>query len=401
MSVATKDAQVESEVQALLARSTAFQALPEESRQRLFADMSKVSGYLADKGWLAEPTPARARALEDKKAPPSAVDQLKQRLAGPQDPAGKGFTAGAVREGTQQFGELVQKVDFPKFVSGLVQGVFQAVVDASIQQMQAFGELLAATAKTVDQFAKDHISDAQARDHVANRYPSAVQVDTSGEGPARLRPRGEDGGIDVGAEFGVPGADLSDDDAEQQLVDSAKMEMAKSRQQLMATMVLLGINRIVVTNGHINAKVLFDMRASDEARRHSQAALHDEAHSSSASFAMAAGAFGPFGGMAGGFSSTDHTTTVSSSVDDASESKAAVKAQLSGDVRLAFKSETFPLEKMVDVMGLQNLSDKAAPTPSPARQRQAAPPPAALPPSPAVIPPPASPAQASAPGGAK
>jgi hypothetical protein len=52
---------------------------------------------------------------------------------------------------------------------------------------------------------------------------------------------------------------------------------------------------------------------------------------------------------------------VASAVDDSSESKAQVKAQLSGDVRLAFKSETFPLEKMVDVMGLKQLQDKSQP----------------------------------------
>ena len=33
-------------------------------------------------------------------------------------------------------------VDFPEFVGGLIQNVFQAIVDASIQQMHAYGELI-------------------------------------------------------------------------------------------------------------------------------------------------------------------------------------------------------------------------------------------------------------------
>src|SRR5204862_202510 len=91
------------------------------------------------------------------------TDQL-QKLTQAQGAVGKDFKAGAIREGVEQFGEMVKKVDFPNFVSGLVHGVFQAIVDASIQQMEAFSELLAATAKTAEQFAGDHISDAQARD---------------------------------------------------------------------------------------------------------------------------------------------------------------------------------------------------------------------------------------------
>ena len=46
---------------------------------------------------------------------------------------------------------------------------------------------------------------------------------------------------------------------------AARLQMARSRQQLLSSMVILGINRIVVTDGAINAKVVFDFRASDEA----------------------------------------------------------------------------------------------------------------------------------------
>ena len=51
--------------------------------------------------------------------------------------------------------------------------------------------------------------------------------------------------------------------------------MAKSRQQLLASMVMLGINRIVITDGSINAKVIFDMRAEDKAKREYTASMSD------------------------------------------------------------------------------------------------------------------------------
>src|SRR5260221_14217309 len=37
--------------------------------------------------------------------------------------------------------ELINEVDFPAFVSALVRGVFQAVVNASVQQMGDYAEL--------------------------------------------------------------------------------------------------------------------------------------------------------------------------------------------------------------------------------------------------------------------
>jgi hypothetical protein len=354
-------------VRRLLAESAAFQRLPESERARVERDMVNIGNYLADPAWMTPATPARARALAEEQ--PDAVDVLKRRLA--EDPgfAGEDFSGGAITQGTKQFGDLVKTVDFPKFVSGLVQGVFQAVVNASIQQMQAFAELLAATSKTVDQFAKDNISDGMARDHIANRYPSAVNVDTSGGDGARLKSTGAEDAPNLGSEFGLgDDLDLDDPEGERQLVMAAKLEMARSRQQMLAMMVLLGINRIVVTNGNINAKVVFEMRASDDARRRSKAQMHDEESNKAGSQT------GWLTNLVGGYSvSHEHETTVSSAVDDSSESKAQVKATLSGDVRLAFKSETFPLERMVDVMGMQMLEQKAQPQTGGARATPPAP----------------------------
>lgn len=340
---------VQTEVAALLSRSEAFRGLHPEAQAQLARDMEKVSAFLAQKG---QP---RAGALEDKK-PPDAVDTLKNRLAGDQGQVGQTFHAGALREGTAAFEDLVQKVDFAKFVGGLIHNVFQAVVDASIQQMKAYGELLSATAKTVDQFASDNITDGQARDYVASKFPGSVEVDTSGDGNARLKAKEDGPDVDVGAQFGIDGADLSDPDGEQKVVDAAKVQLAGQRQQLLSTMVLLGINRIVVTNGRINAKVLFDMRAADSASDKNRAQMNDEQKSHAQS------STGWATNLVGGYDvGTSHETTVGSAIDDQSDSKASLKAQLSGDVQLAFKSETFPLEKMVDVMGMQALQAKAQP----------------------------------------
>src|SRR5689334_23135632 len=120
--------EVRSEVRALLESSPAFRALS-TSDQRAFANsMVRVGSFLShDPGWVEQApvaAPLAATALDAAPQPGGekrdAVEDLKGRLADKPKLVGEEFKAGAVREGVEQFGELVKKVDFPAFVSGLV-----------------------------------------------------------------------------------------------------------------------------------------------------------------------------------------------------------------------------------------------------------------------------------------
>lgn len=66
-------------------------------------------------------------------------------------PASENSERAASRAGTQ---DLVEQVDFPPFVAALISGVFDAVVDQSIQQMEAYGDLVKGTSKSVDEFRR-------------------------------------------------------------------------------------------------------------------------------------------------------------------------------------------------------------------------------------------------------
>jgi hypothetical protein len=66
-------------------------------------------------------------------------------------PLPEGDTAGSrmaesgaisARQGSDAFTEMIQKVDFPQFVAGLIDGVFNAIVNSSIKQMEAYAELV-------------------------------------------------------------------------------------------------------------------------------------------------------------------------------------------------------------------------------------------------------------------
>ena len=355
---------VRPQVRELLTSVPAFSRLGAAEQQQLARDMVKVLSYIANPNGVLESEAAsqpvaRAQADED------PVEATKRSLSKSPGMVGEKFKAGAVREGVEQFGALVQKVDFPRFVGGLIKNVFQAIVESSIEQMRAYGELIANVAKTVDQYMADNISVGAGRDWLAERYPDTLGVEVNAgsgglaeEGEAaptttQLATRGDDPELrlqEISRDLGVdpPVTDVSDPNAELRIVTAARLQMAKSRQQLLSSMVMLGINRIVVTDGSINAKVVFDMRAQDQAKRHYTASMHDRSaqryrESVTASYG---GWFSPFDMSASFEGEQEHVATVGSAVDETSESKAEVKARLSGEVRVNFKSDYLPLEKM-------------------------------------------------------
>ena len=124
------------------------------------------------------------------------------------------------RGGTDAFRELVEKVGFPEFVANLLKGTFEAIVDSSIRQMEAYAEMIAAVSKSVEQFRDENITENQARDHLAESFPKFFKLEPRRPLP-KLKP---------------------------------KQKPATRRQQLLATMVMMGIIRIAATGGKIKRK---------------------------------------------------------------------------------------------------------------------------------------------------
>ena len=367
-------AAVRPQVRALLEGSPAFRALPRDKQIEMARTMVRVASYMSNPQGLArqefeQPMLARdgapARSLAD------AVDQAKSKASDKIGTfAGADFQAGALRQGTQAFKELVGSVDFPEFVGGLIQNVFQAIVNASIQQMQAYAEMLKSVAQTVDQFAQDNISLNNARDWLVERFPGQLGLDESSTGEEGSSPRIAITGDDEQSVFAAlnatlqpqqPFTDISEPEQETRLVTAARLQMARSRQQLLASMVLLGINRIVVTDGAINAKVVFDLKASDQAQREARASLYDSKSSLNQNITTGGVHFGFGAAASANVNEQRHRTTVSSSVDESSESKAEVKAKLSGEVRVNFKSDYLPMEKMATPGMIASIQGNATP----------------------------------------
>ena len=87
---------------------------------------------------------------------------------------------------------FLKKVNFPTFVGGLIEGVFSSIVKSSIEQMEAYSKMIAAVAKSLQQFRDDNVTENQGRDHMVEKFPDLFEigVDDFGESPGpRLKLR--------------------------------------------------------------------------------------------------------------------------------------------------------------------------------------------------------------------
>jgi hypothetical protein len=92
----TTVALVEREARLLLSASPAYQGLPPDSQRQLTAGMVRIGAYLAEPGGIT------ANCL------PGAISAVPSRTA------------------AQPAHDLLDAVNFPEFVAGLIRGVFQA-----------------------------------------------------------------------------------------------------------------------------------------------------------------------------------------------------------------------------------------------------------------------------------
>ena len=134
-------------------------------------------------------------------------------------------------------------------------------------------------------------------------------------------------------------------------------------------MVLLGINRVIVDSGEIEAKLMFHIDASDQMQMR---------------FDQTKTTVGNMSGRAGTNPFAAQALMVNTASINA-QSAINVRADLTGRVNVKFKSETFPLERFADSAAIQLINSNAK-VPAPAPLPAPAPAPATSAPSPAATP---------------
>ncbi|HVR91508.1 MAG TPA: hypothetical protein VHG29_10500 [Novosphingobium sp.] len=337
-------------VQELLSRDRGYVALDPATRQAIAGSLARIGSSALDYHEAAEAAPPPRRTL--------ATAQN----------AGNEFSGVATDRLARTTRDTLNAVSFPRFVNELITGVFKAMNDSQQQQLTAFVELIRNVAQTTEGFADANVGVSGARNWLAEHFPTSYvieggeEVDMASEleglDPAEARERRAEiqaeqdaatrlimrpGGSPpseaalrtaLGADEGVP-MSASDPEA---LVPLARQVLARNRQQLLATMVQMGLQRIVIESGRINAAMRLHVDASSVAENDRSSQFDTRTN-----MEVGGGArFGPWGMEAKvqstiGYVSTDRTQTtesINSSVD------------LDSGVELIFKTDYVPLNRL-------------------------------------------------------
>ncbi|QGX99333.1 hypothetical protein EI983_14110 [Roseovarius faecimaris] len=338
-------ARVLGEAEAALGQSAAFAALPGTEREALRSKIERVRGALTASPQTLAP------------ADPYETDIFARPMLGPQTgygapaapapaaedpaaigPAGQKSLLRTVSDLPAAAGAMSEELDFASFVASLVHGTFDAIVDSSIRQMEAFASLVSSLAQTVEDFSANNVSTNQVRDWLIEKYPADLQLvlpTTLAEQP-RVVPRQKDG--DWGAspvwleDYDLDGEDLSEELIETQLIPQARLRLGEDRMRTLASMALLGMHKVKVERGEISARIRIRAKAADQALVH-YAQSQDPAQQQSSWSARP------------GFSAPTAQAMISTAVN--AQSDAAIAAELQGEVKIVFGSETVPLDSFV------------------------------------------------------
>jgi hypothetical protein len=256
---------------------------------------------------------------------------------------------------TGNFNELVSSVDFPKFVGDLLKAVFDANLSVMKQQTDSYIKLMKEATKSSADFikkVKDDESFLRLADKKSGQYNVTTEKQADGSNKIALTdPKGDK-------------VDPNDAEVKKHVLE-AKIEMAKEHRAALREVILMGVTRLVVDKGLIEASVEFSVTANRSSKAH-----HDDQNINvnTVEGGFDGGLAGSiFGGPSGSFSNTNTNIQVNTSDKKADSTMAA---KLKGSVKIEFKTDYFKLDNFKDMYadgGVAALKPAAAAPAAPAR----------------------------------
>lgn len=244
----------------------------------------------------------------------------------------KGYDPGLGGD-TRAFTELVESVDFPKFVSDLLKAVFDANLKVMKTQTDSYIKLMKEATKSTADFikkVKDEESFAKLAESRGDKYN--VTTEKAADGSTKLaltNPEGEK-------------VDPEDAEVKRHILE-AKINMAKEHRAALREVLLMGVTRLVVNKGLIEAGVEFSVKATRASTAH-----HDDQNINVASMNTEFG--GGLGSLFGGPSASLEVTNTNIQVNT-SDKKATddLSATLKGKVVIEFKTDYFKLDNFANM----------------------------------------------------
>jgi hypothetical protein len=235
------------------------------------------------------------------------------------DPAFQGDTA--------SFKELVDSVDFPKFVADLLKAVFDANLKVMKQQTDSYIKLMKEATKSTADFlkkVKDDDTFAKLAESRSEKYNVTTEKQPDGSSKLALtNPEGEK-------------VDMEDAEVKRHILE-AKINMAKEHRAALREVLLMGVTRLVVDKGEIEAAVDFSVKASRESKAH-----HEDQNINVANVS---------GSADWGFASVSVEDTNTNIQINTSDKKATddLSATLHGKVNIHFKTDYFKLDNFANM----------------------------------------------------
>ncbi len=234
---------------------------------------------------------------------------------------------------TAAFNDLVDSVDFPKFVADLLKAVFDANLKVMKQQTDSYIKLMKECTKSTADFIKK-VKDDDAFARLAEKKSDQYNVvtETGADGSKKLALTTPDGDK----------VDPSDDEVQKHLFE-AKLDMAKEHRAALREVLLMGVTRLVVEKGEIEAGVEFSVKARRESKAH-----HDDQNINVVQTHMdyEPPLFGLFGGPSGSIDISNTNIQVNTSDKKAEDELAA---NLKGRVNIKFKTDYFKLDNFANM----------------------------------------------------
>lgn len=237
-------------------------------------------------------------------------------------------------ESVDAFEDLVDSVDFPAFVADLLKAVFDANLVVQDKQTKTFIRLMREATKSTADFLKK-VEDEDAFAYLVDKPNSQynLSMEENPEGGSKLAlttPEGEP-------------VDMDDNEVKAAIMD-AKIAMAKEHRAALREVLLMGVTRLIVDKGEVEAAVEFKITAKRDSRK-----THKDQNINviNASASYGGGVLGSiFGGPAGSMSVSNTNIQVNTSSQTAQDE---LYARLMGKVKIQFSSDYFKLDNFANM----------------------------------------------------
>ncbi|HEY0598242.1 MAG TPA: hypothetical protein VGD20_20690, partial [Sphingopyxis sp.] len=297
---------------------------------------------------------AHAAKLLDDEAAPAPAPAAPSRAMDADDH----FSSTAVDRVAASTRQILGAISFPRFVSELINGVFKAMLDTNQAQLQQYVELVRGVSQSLDGFASMGGGDDAAKRWLAERFPASYEIEAPDPDdrpdpddepePLRLITRGAAPSADaLRTALGVEPDTEMPSGSPSELIPFVRQSLARNRQQMLATMVQMGMQRIVIDAGRISAGMRFHIDASSAAAEQNTSAFDTRTTVG----ASASVGFGWWSASA----SVNSTIGYVATNDTRTSQDLNASADLTSSVELQFRTDQVPLDRIASENTVERL----------------------------------------------